>query len=66
MTTAVQSMADLGSGFRRMYINGEWTDASTGETIDVINPATEVVLSKVAAGSAQDVDAAVSRQPLPV
>ena len=66
MPTAVQSMADFGSGFRRMYINGKWTDASTGETIDVINPATEVVLSKVAAGSAQDVDAAVSRQPLPV
>jgi betaine-aldehyde dehydrogenase len=57
--TTTQSTVSLGSGFRQMYVNGRWTDASTGETTDVINPATEVVLSKIAAGSAQDVDAAV-------
>ncbi len=59
MTTTIQSAANLGAGFRQMYVNGKWTDASTGETTDVINPATEAVLSKIAAGSAQDVDAAV-------
>lgn len=59
MSTAVQSVADLGSGFRQMYVNGKWTDASNGETFDVINPATETVLSKIASGTAQDVDAAV-------
>ncbi len=57
--TTTQSAANLGSGFRQMYVNGIWTDASTGETTDVINPATEAVLARIAAGSAQDVDAAV-------
>lgn len=54
-----QNAANPGSGFRQMYVNGKWTDASNGETFDVINPATEAVLSSVAAGSAQDIDAAV-------
>jgi len=57
--TTTQSAASLGSGFRQMYVNGKWMDGSTGETTDVVNPATEAVLSKIAAGSAQDVDAAV-------
>ncbi|HSC08234.1 MAG TPA: aldehyde dehydrogenase family protein [Steroidobacteraceae bacterium] len=59
MATSAQSAATPGTGFRHMYVNGKWTDASDGATLDVINPATEAVLSKVAAGSAKDVDAAV-------
>ena len=59
MATATQSVADLGSGFGQMYVNGKWTDASSGDTYDVINPATEAVFSKIAAGAAQEVDAAV-------
>ena len=43
----------------RLFIGGEWVDAETGETIDVINPATGLVIAKVAAGGAADIDKAV-------
>ena len=43
-----------------MYVNGKWTDSSSGETFDVVNPATETVLSSIAAGSPQDIDRAVA------
>ena len=59
MATAMQSGADLGSGFRKMYVNGKWIDAGSGETYDIINPSTEAVLTKISAGTAQEVDAAV-------
>jgi len=57
---AISTPTALGTGFRQMYINGRWTDSSSGETFEVINPATEAVLGKIAAGSAQDVDKAVA------
>lgn len=38
-------------------IGGEWVPASSGETIDVLNPATGEVLSQVPHGRAEDVDA---------
>jgi acyl-CoA reductase-like NAD-dependent aldehyde dehydrogenase len=40
-------------------IGGAWVPARSGETIDVINPATQDVLLRVPRGSAADVDAAV-------
>ncbi len=43
----------------KLFINGEWVDAETGETIDVINPATGQVIAKVQAAGARDVDKAV-------
>ena len=45
---------------RRMFINGEWADASTGETTPVINPATEEVIAQVPKGNEADVDKAVA------
>jgi malonate-semialdehyde dehydrogenase (acetylating)/methylmalonate-semialdehyde dehydrogenase len=44
------------------YINGQWTDSSCKETIDVVNPATGEVLAKVPFGNATatDVDTACS------
>lgn len=42
------------------YIGGQWVEPATTQTIDVINPATEQVCGKVAAGSAEDVDRAVA------
>ena len=36
-------VADL----NKLYINGEWVQAETGESIDVINPATGEVVSPV-------------------
>ncbi len=43
----------------KLFIGGEWVECETGETIDVINPATGLVIAKVAAASANDVDKAV-------
>lgn len=38
----------------RLYINGQWTDGENGDTLDVINPATETPLAKVAYGTQGD------------
>jgi aldehyde dehydrogenase (NAD+) len=40
-------------------IGGEWVPAHSGETIEVINPATQEVLLRVPRGGAEDIDAAV-------
>jgi aldehyde dehydrogenase (NAD+) len=42
-----------------LFINGEWTPVSSGETFDVINPATGEVAAKVAKASKKEVDMAV-------
>lgn len=41
------------------YINGEWCDSSTNDSVAVVNPATEQVLEQCPLGSAADVDQAV-------
>jgi 1-pyrroline dehydrogenase len=43
-----------------MFVNGDWADARSGETTEVINPATEEVIAEVPKGDAGDVDAAVA------
>ena len=43
----------------RLFINNEWVEPQSGQTIDVINPATGKVIAKAAAGGAADVDRAV-------
>ena len=42
------------------YINGEWTQAESGETTDIIDPATGDVLHQVQSSSTDDIDAAVA------
>jgi acyl-CoA reductase-like NAD-dependent aldehyde dehydrogenase len=42
-----------------LFIDNEWRPATSGATIDVVNPATEEVVTAVQAASAEDVDAAV-------
>lgn len=42
-----------------MFIDGKWVDSSSEETFDVINPATEEVIAKVAKGGREDVAAAI-------
>lgn len=37
--------------YTQQYINGEWIDSDSNETIEVINPATEEVIGKVAKGN---------------
>ena len=44
----------------QFYINGEWVDPVDPKSLDVINPATEEVIGKIAMGNSQDVDKAVS------
>jgi len=43
-----------------LYINGEWVDPSTTQTLDVINPATELPIGKIAMGGEEDVNRAVA------
>ena len=43
----------------KLFINGDFVDAKSGETFATINPATEETLADVASAGADDVDAAV-------
>lgn len=43
----------------KFYIDGNWVDPVTPQSVDVINPATESAVGRVAMGSAADVDRAV-------
>lgn len=42
----------------KLYINGEWVESNSQQSIDVIDPATEQVFDTVAAGNVQDIDLA--------
>ena len=44
----------------QFYINGEWVDTVDPKSLDVINPATEEVIGKIAMGNSQDVNKAVA------
>jgi malonate-semialdehyde dehydrogenase (acetylating)/methylmalonate-semialdehyde dehydrogenase len=43
------------------YIGGEYAPPIKGAYMDVLNPATDEVIAKVAVSTAEDVDAAVAR-----
>ena len=43
----------------QFYINGEWVDPVDPKHLDVINPATEETIGKIAMGNSKDVDKAV-------
>jgi acyl-CoA reductase-like NAD-dependent aldehyde dehydrogenase len=55
--TQTAVLPEIKSG--RLFINGEWTDATSGRTIPVINPATGETLTQVQDAGAADVDRAV-------
>ena len=44
----------------QFYINGEWVDPVDPKHLDVINPATEEAIGKIAMGNSKDVDKAVA------
>ena len=44
---------------QQIFIGGKWTGAASGETMEVINPATEETIARVPRCGAEDVDAAV-------
>ncbi|MDX6411977.1 MAG: aminobutyraldehyde dehydrogenase [Gaiellaceae bacterium] len=45
---------------QKIFIGGEWTEAASGETMTVLNPATEEVIAEVPRCGAEDVDRAVA------
>src|SRR3546814_20059202 len=44
----------------QLHIDGAWTDAAGGETLAVINPATEEAIGKVAHARVADLDRALA------
>ncbi len=44
---------------KQQLIGGEWVDAASGETLDVLNPATGQAIARVPRSGAEDVDRAV-------
>ena len=44
----------------KLFIDGKWCDARNGGTLDVVNPANGRVFHRCAAGTAEDIDAAVA------
>ena len=60
--TRPEPLASVGSFLARthaLFIDGKFVPAQSGETFDVINPATGEVFAKAAAGGAADIDLAV-------
>lgn len=43
----------------QLLINGEWVNALSGETIDVLDPCTASAFGTIARGKSEDVDRAV-------
>ena len=42
------------------YIGGEWVAGDSGKTIDLLNPSTGKVLTKIQAGNAKDIERAIA------
>ncbi|MEU1997303.1 aldehyde dehydrogenase family protein [Nocardia gamkensis] len=59
MTTTHSEPAFVGTA-KHNLIGGRWVPAASGETIDVVNPATGATMGTIAASGAADVDAAVA------
>lgn len=55
-----QSLQSFLASPKQLLINGQWTDARSGKTFDVYDPATDQVIAQAAEGDAADVDAAVA------
>ena len=62
MSTTMPQPPTTPTGLRllRNYVGGEWVDARTNVTMDIVNPATGQALAQVPLGTAADVDAAVA------
>lgn len=59
MTTIAEQAATLRLPPTKLLINGEWSDAASGKTFAVRNPATAEVIAEVAEAGAEDADRAV-------
>jgi succinate-semialdehyde dehydrogenase / glutarate-semialdehyde dehydrogenase len=66
MAIATEEQTVVDNVAKKLYIGGEWRDASEGATLEVIDPATEEPLCEIADGTPEDamaaLDAAVETQ----
>src|SRR6204780_4338811 len=60
MTVTIdRSVEEFTATPRKLFIDGQWTDAASGKTFETPNPATGETLANVAEGDAEDIDRAV-------
>jgi aldehyde dehydrogenase (NAD+) len=59
LSTIDDELAPVIDHTRKFYIDGQWVDPHSSDTLDVINPATEKSIASIALGDADDVDSAV-------
>lgn len=61
-----QVLAPTEGQLRRMFIDGQWVEAASGQTMETTNPATGQVLARVPRSGAEDINRAVraARQAL--
>ena len=60
MTVTVdRSVEEFTAAPRKLFINGQWTDAASGRTFETPNPATGETLANIAEGDAEDINRAV-------
>ena len=45
---------------QQMFVDGQFVDSVSGETMEILNPATGDVIAEVPQGTAEDVDRAVA------
>src|SRR5579862_4044727 len=60
MTVTVDSrVEEFTRAPRKLFIDGQWTEAASGKTFETPNPATGETLAHVAEGDAEDINRAV-------
>ena len=57
--TVNDNVGDFLSKDKKLYINGDWVDPSSGKSFDVEDPATGKKIATCSAGNSKDIDAAV-------
>jgi len=53
-------MSTSSSATKQLFINNQWQSAASGNTMEVVNPATEATIATVASAGADDVNVAVA------
>ena len=56
----IQTPKDFGIGRGQIFVGGRWTDSSSSDRREILNPATEQTVDAVAQGSIEDADRAVA------
>src|ERR1700761_2318815 len=60
MTVTVdRTVEEFTAAPRKLFINGQWTEAASGKTFETPNPSTGLTLARVAEGDKEDIERAV-------